>query len=311
MHSLNRRVFVYSIAIRTQEDFWLYFRPELDTPTTGKFHSLPHLVRLLLDWGSLTFVGDDLFPGTKIRVKNNPMLAVNLHLTDDEVGVFAEGFRKPCASADDEIDARINKDANIHGTCSLLEIPAHRKFTIIFPGGQVEMNHMNNAAPPPRWFGYGYHNSQTEWDPIFSARSSGILTWRWLRTPDCPRHDSFGCLLQDIREITAKDFKCALVPTKPMQGDTRFLSECYACVTIPTTFNLSLDPGLFTLITAYNKNKSCAHGGDIPRYPGVECHTVDSFRAREAHIIVIVLSVNAETGPRFTGGAQRLNVVAS
>lgn len=85
------------------------------------------------------------------------MLGVNLHLTDDEVGVFAEEFRKPFASIDDDIDAWTNKDAIILDTCSLSEFLAHWKFTIILPGGQAEMDHINNVAAPPRWSGYGYH----------------------------------------------------------------------------------------------------------------------------------------------------------
>lgn len=74
------------------------------------------------------------------------MLVVNLHLTDDEVGVFAEGFRNLFVSTDDEIDAWINKDVNIIGTCSLPEFLARRTFTIIFPGGQAEMDHIDNVA---------------------------------------------------------------------------------------------------------------------------------------------------------------------
>lgn len=78
--------------------------------------------------------------------------------------------------------------------------------------------------------------------------------------------------------------------------------------------DLALDPQLFTLITMYNKNKSeLVHmlESSYPDIHGVECHTVDSFQGREARIIVLVLCVNAETGPRFTGDAQRLNVATS
>lgn len=75
--------------------------------------------------------------------------------------------------------------------------------------------------------------------------------------------------------------------------------------------DLSLDPRFFTLITCTTKT-NLAHMVEIyPDIHGVECHTVDSFRGREARIVVLVLCVNAETGPRFTGDAQRLNVAAS
>lgn len=77
--------------------------------------------------------------------------------------------------------------------------------------------------------------------------------------------------------------------------------------------DLSLDASSFGIITMYSRNKR-ALGEMIeadPRLKGIECSTVDSFQGREAQIIILVLVVNAETGPGFTSHRQRLNVATS